>query len=64
MHQAGLEDEGPGVPYPEDVEERGIRIPERVFQPNMILNLECYAGEVGAAFGKDATGKDRRQRAA
>jgi Xaa-Pro dipeptidase len=51
MHQAGLEDEGPGVPYPEDVEERGIRIPERVFQPNMILNLECYAGEVGAPFG-------------
>ena len=51
VHQAGLEDEGPGVPYPEDVEERGVRIPERTIRPNMILNLECYAGEVGASFG-------------
>jgi len=51
LHQAGLEDEGPGIPYPEDVEEYGRRIPDRVLQPNMILNLECYAGEVGAPFG-------------
>jgi len=50
-HQAGLEDEGPFFPYPEDVGERGAQIPDRVIQPGMILCLECYAGEVGAPFG-------------
>jgi Xaa-Pro aminopeptidase len=51
VHQAGLEDEGPGIPYPDDVEEYGRQIPQRQLQENMILCLECYAGEVGAPFG-------------
>ncbi len=51
VHQAGLEDEGPGIPYPDD--DRGPRriMPEREIKENMILCLECYAGEVGAPFG-------------
>ncbi|MGI8421873.1 MAG: M24 family metallopeptidase [Gaiellaceae bacterium] len=49
-HQSGLEDEGPFFPYPEDVE-RGAVIPDRILQENMILNVECYAGEVSAPFG-------------
>lgn len=50
-HQAGLEDsEGPGIPYP-DVKS-GVRpMPEREIKENMVLCLECYAGEVGAPFG-------------
>lgn len=51
VHQAGLEDEGPGIPYPDDG--RGPRriMPERELRENMVLCLECYAGEVGAPFG-------------
>jgi Xaa-Pro aminopeptidase len=51
VHQAGLEDEGPGIPYPDD--DRGPRriMPERELKENMVLCLECYAGEVGAPFG-------------
>jgi Xaa-Pro aminopeptidase len=51
VHQAGLEDEGPGIPYPDD--ERGPRriMPEREIKENMVLCLECYAGKVGAPFG-------------
>jgi len=51
VHQAGLEDEGPGIPYPDD--ERGPRriMPERELKENMVLCLECYAGKVGAPFG-------------
>ena len=51
VHQAGLEDEGPGIPYPDD--DRGPRriMPERELQENMVLCLECYAGTVGAPFG-------------
>ena len=52
VHQAGLEDEGPGIPYPDD--DRGPRriMPEREIKENMILCLECYAGKaVGAPFG-------------
>ena len=51
VHQAGLEDEGPGIPYPDD--NRGPRriMPERELKENMVLCLECYAGEVGAPFG-------------
>ncbi len=51
VHQAGLEDEGPGIPYPDD--DRGPRriMPRREFQENMVLCLECYAGKVGAPFG-------------
>ena len=50
-HQAGLEDEGPFVPYPEDVESGALSVPERELQEGMVLCLECYAGEVGAPFG-------------
>ena len=51
VHQAGLEDEGPGIPYPDDT--RGPRriMPERELKENMVLCLECYAGQVGAPFG-------------
>jgi Xaa-Pro aminopeptidase len=51
VHQAGLEDEGPGIPYPDD--DRGPRriMPEREIKENMVLCLECYAGRVGAPFG-------------
>lgn len=50
-HQAGLEDEGPGIPYPDD--DRGPRriMPKRELKENMVLCLECYAGKVGAPFG-------------
>jgi Xaa-Pro aminopeptidase len=51
VHQAGLEDEGPGIPYPDD--ERGPRriMPQRELKENMVLCLECYAGKEGAPFG-------------
>jgi Xaa-Pro aminopeptidase len=51
VHQGGLEDEGPGIPYPDD--DRGPRriMPERELKENMVLCLECYAGKVGAPFG-------------
>jgi len=51
VHQAGLEDEGPGIPYPDD--DRGPRriMPDREIRENMVLCLECYAGEVGAPDG-------------
>ncbi|MBI3456460.1 MAG: aminopeptidase P family protein [Candidatus Rokubacteria bacterium] len=51
VHQAGLEDEGPGIPYPDD--DRGPRriMPQREIKEGMVLCLECYAGKVGAAFG-------------
>lgn len=51
VHQAGLEDEGPGIPYPDD--ERGPKriMPAREIRENMVLCLECYAGKVGAPFG-------------
>jgi Xaa-Pro aminopeptidase len=51
VHQAGLEDEGPGIPYPEDEGESRRLMPEREIRENMVLCLECYAGEVGAPFG-------------
>jgi Xaa-Pro aminopeptidase len=51
VHQAGLEDEGPGIPYPDD--DRGPRriMPQRELKENMVLCLECYAGKLGAPFG-------------
>jgi Xaa-Pro aminopeptidase len=51
VHQAGLEDEGPGIPYPDD--DRGPRriMPDREIKENMVLCLECYAGKEGAPFG-------------
>jgi Xaa-Pro aminopeptidase len=51
VHQAGLEDEGPGIPYPDD--DRGPRriMPDREIKEDMVLCFECYAGEVGGPFG-------------
>ena len=51
VHQAGLEDEGPGIPYPDD--SRGPRriMPARELKENMVLCLECYAGKPGAPYG-------------
>jgi Xaa-Pro aminopeptidase len=48
VHQAGLEDEGPGIPY---LDVPGAVAPRRVLKENMVLCLECYAGKPGAAFG-------------
>ena len=46
-HTVGLEDsDAPSIPYP-DLEP----VPERELRENMVLNLECYAGAVGAPFG-------------
>lgn len=50
-HQAGLEDEGPSIPYP-DYEGKGdVTIPDREIKEDMIFCLECYAGKDGAAYG-------------
>jgi Xaa-Pro aminopeptidase len=51
LHQAGLEDEGPVVPYPygDGFDER--RMPEGTLEAGMVLCLECYAGKRGAAQG-------------
>ena len=51
VHQAGLEDEGPGIPYPDDGRGPKRIMPEREIKENMVLCLECYAGEAGASFG-------------
>jgi Xaa-Pro aminopeptidase len=50
-HQAGLEDEGPGIPYPDDGRGPKRIMPERELKEHMVLCLECYAGEAGAPFG-------------
>jgi len=52
-HQAGLEDEGPGIPYPDDDRkgEWGVSFPDRTIQQNMVFCLECYAGKDGAPYG-------------
>jgi Xaa-Pro aminopeptidase len=51
VHQAGLEDEGPGIPYLDD--DRGPRriVPQREIKENMVLCLECFAGREDAPFG-------------
>jgi Xaa-Pro aminopeptidase len=48
VHQAGLEDEGPSVLYPDD---ENTPMPPRELREGMVLCLECYTGEVGGAFG-------------
>ena len=48
-HQAGLEDEGPSIPYPQDL--RDDSPARRVIQENMVFCLECYAGKDGAPYG-------------
>ena len=50
-HQAGLEDEGPGIPYVYG-DSIGVKeMPERELQENMVWCLECYAGKDGAPYG-------------
>jgi len=49
VHQAGLEDEGPGIPYPQDL--RDDSPGQRVIQENMVFCLECYAGKDAAPYG-------------
>ena len=51
-HQAGLEDEGPGIPYPDD-DRKGepSSYLDREIQENMVFCLECYAGKDGAPYG-------------
>ena len=51
-HQAGLEDEGPGIPYPDD-DRKGepTNYVDRSIQENMVFCLECYAGRDGAPYG-------------
>ncbi len=46
-HQAGLEDEGPSVAYPEDPQPNG----DRVLKEHSVICLEAYVGEVGARDG-------------
>ncbi|MCH2540605.1 MAG: Xaa-Pro peptidase family protein [Anaerolineales bacterium] len=52
-HQAGLEDEGPGIPYPDDDRSGGwgVSFPNRTIQENMVFCLECYAGKDGGQYG-------------
>ena len=52
-HQAGVEDEGPGIPYPDDDRRGGwgVSFPDRTIQENMVFCLECYAGKDGAPYG-------------
>ena len=40
-----LEDEGPGIPYPQDLQEESPG--DRVIRENMVFCLECYAGKDG-----------------
>lgn len=51
-HQAGLEDEGPGIPYLYQDDKPGKKsLPDRILQENMVWCLECYAGKEGAPYG-------------
>jgi Xaa-Pro dipeptidase len=47
VHGLGLEEEGPSVAYPFDPQPN----PDRVIEPDMVLCVELYAGEVGARDG-------------
>ena len=50
-HQAGLEDEGPGINYPYQDGKVTKEMTSREIQENMVFCLECYAGKVGAPYG-------------
>ena len=50
-HQAGLEDEGPGIPYIYQDEHHDKDMNHREIQENMVFCLECYAGKDGAPYG-------------
>jgi Xaa-Pro aminopeptidase len=47
VHSVGLEEESPSVCHPQDVQSN----PDRSLQPGMVLVVETYMGEVGAAHG-------------
>jgi Xaa-Pro dipeptidase len=47
LHSCGLEDEGPSISYPDQVQPN----PDRVLEENMVVVTEAYLGEVGASFG-------------
>jgi Xaa-Pro aminopeptidase len=51
VHQAGLEDEGPSIPYPDVADESVNGFPDREIRENMVFCLECYAGKDGAPYG-------------
>lgn len=48
-HQAGLEDEGPAIPYP-DTDPPPL-IPDQEIRENMVFCVECFAGKDGAPYG-------------
>ena len=50
-HQAGLEDEGPSIPYVYDDIKRDKDMNHREIQENMVFCLECYAGKEGEPYG-------------
>lgn len=50
-HQAGLEVEGPDIPYPDEAASWTPELAERTLRPGMVLSLQCYAGAVGASTG-------------
>jgi Xaa-Pro aminopeptidase len=47
IHSVGLEEEGPSVCHPQDVQSN----PDRVIQQDMVLVVETYMGEVGGSHG-------------
>ena len=50
-HQAGLEVEGPDIPYPDEGASWTPELAERTLRPGMVLSLQCYAGAVGGSTG-------------
>jgi Xaa-Pro aminopeptidase len=50
-HQAGLEVEGPDIPYPDEAESWTAALAERTLRPGLVLSLQCYAGAVGGSTG-------------
>jgi len=50
-HQAGIEDEGPTIPYPDDTRKGPVEFPAGSIQENMVFCLECYAGKEGGHYG-------------
>jgi Xaa-Pro dipeptidase len=50
-HQAGLEVEGPDIPYPDELALWTDALRDRTLRPGMVLSLQCYAGAVGGGAG-------------
>jgi Xaa-Pro aminopeptidase len=51
LHHAGLEDEGPMIPYPYGEGYREEEMTEGAFEEGMVVCLECFAGKEGARQG-------------